>query len=235
MMKRTAFPHAFCAALVALSAATSHAATEARVESLAFDVLLNDQPIGRHEFTIVEDDNRRIVESRAEFDVRVAFIPVFRYRHSNTEQWVDGCLRQIESVTDSNGDSYRVSGEEREGGFAVETIEAERAYNGDCVMTFAYWDRRFLQQDKLLNAQTGELVDVEVEPLAQRSLELNGRTIAVDAFRISSRDGAVDIEVFYASGSETWVALETRLENGRVMRYRPLNQRLAGVGPLVGQ
>jgi hypothetical protein len=223
------------AALVTMSAVNVQASTEVRVESLAFDVLLNDEPIGRHEFTIRENDGSRTVESRAEFDVRVLFVPVFRYRHSNTEQWADGCLRRIESVTDSNGTSYRVNGEERGGGFAVETKVAQRAYDGDCVMTFAYWDRRFLDQDKLLNSQTGELVDVEVSPLPQSRIELEGAPVEVDAYRIQSNDGTVDIRVYYARGSDEWVALESLLENGRLMRYRPLNRQVAGTATVTAQ
>lgn len=223
------------AVLVSLGAMSAQASTDARVKSLAFDVLLNDEPIGRHEFTIREETGSRIVESRAEFDVRVLFVPVFRYRHDNTEQWADGCLRRIESVTDSNGTSYRVSGEERGDRFAVETIDAQRAYDGDCVMTFAYWDRRFLEQDKLLNSQTGELIDVEVSPLPQSRIALDGEAVEVDAYRILSADGSVDIRVYYARGSDEWVALESLLENGRLMRYRPLNRQVAGATPLAAR
>jgi hypothetical protein len=229
------FSRTLGAVLVAMSAMSAQASTEARVESLAFDVLLNDEPIGRHEFTIREHDGSRIVESRAEFDVRVLFVPVFSYRHRNTEQWADGCLRRIESVTDANGTTYRVNGEERGGGFAVETMDAQRAYDGDCVMTFAYWDRRFLAQDKLLNSQTGELVDVDVSPLPQSRLELDGASVAVDAYRILSQDGAVDIRVYYARGSDEWVALESLLGNGRLMRYRPLNRQVAGTATVTAQ
>lgn len=234
-MESTALPRAFGAALILFSATAAQASTEPRVKALAFDVLLNDESIGRHEFTIREDQNRRVVESRAEFDVRVMFVPVFSYRHSNTEQWVDGCLRRIESETDSNGTNYRVSGEERGDAFTVETRQSERAYQDACVMTFAYWDRRFLEQDQLLNSQTGELVDVDVEPLSQESVELNGRSVAVDAFRVYSPDGEVDIRVLYARGSDEWVALESRLENGRLMRYLPSQPQLAVGAPVAGR
>lgn len=222
---------AFVASTLMAVPLAGYASTEARVESLTFDVLLNDKPIGQHQFTIREEANRRIVRSEAEFDVQVLFVPVFSYRHSNTEQWADGCLQRIESDTDSNGTHYRVVGKEQANEFTVETQDSRQAYAGDCVMSFAYWDRRVLGQDRLLNAQTGELIDVDIRPLSQETIEFDGRRIPVEAYRIVARDKGVDIRVFYERDSGDWVALESVLEKGRVMRYRPKGQQVAGGSP----
>ena len=221
----------FAASVLLAVPLAGHASTETRVESLTFDVLLNDEPIGQHRFTIRDEDDRRIVRSEAEFDVEVLFVPVFSYRHQNTEQWSDGCLQRIESDTDSNGTRYRVVGKEQADGFTVETQHSRLAYNGDCVMSFAYWDRRVLGQDRLLNAQTGELIDVDIEPLPQGTVEIGDLRIPVDAYRIVSPNKDVDIRVFYAPDTGDWVALESVLENGRVMRYRPQRQQVAGGVP----
>jgi len=51
---------------------------------------------------------------------------------------------------------------------------AERATLPDCIMTFAYWNPRFLDQPRLLNAQNGEYLDVTVHDLGTDTVAVRG-------------------------------------------------------------
>ncbi|MGB5254118.1 MAG: DUF6134 family protein [Sedimenticolaceae bacterium] len=197
-------------------------------EELTFSVLLDDRPIGEHRFRIEDNADSRVVESVASFDVSVLFVSLFSYRHSNTEVWRDGCLARIESETDSNGDRYKVDGRQEGQAFALKTAEGARSYAADCLMTFAYWDRRFLDQERLLNAQTGEVVAVDVQPLGSERLTIAGIEVPTEAFRIRTLGEGLDIKVSYDERTGRWVALESRLANGKLMRYLPAaDERLA--------
>ena len=197
-------------------------------EQLRFLVLLDGRPIGEHRFRFAENPDGRVVESEAAFDVSVLFVPVFSYRHSNTEVWRDGCLSRIASETDSNGDRFVVNGRREVRAFAVETAEGARSYTADCLMTFAYWDRRFLDQERLLNAQTGEVIAVDVQPLGSERLTIAGNEVPTEAFRIRAVDEDLNIKVSYDERTGRWVSLESRLANGKVMRYLPAaDERLA--------
>jgi len=206
---------------LALWFGTAVSASQTARTALGFDVLLDDRPIGTHEFRIIEEAGTRTIETTARFDVNVLFVPVFSYNHSNTEVWRDGCLAQVRSETDSNGTPYRVSLDRAQGAYEVQTIDDSLTYRSDCLMTFAYWDPKFLEQSRLLNAQTGELVDVEVESLGVIDPDWLVPDVPVEGHRIVGQDGAVDIRVFYDRDTGRWVALESKLANGRVMRYLP--------------
>ena len=214
-----------CVLLYASLAVQSASATATR--ELAFDVLLDGEPIGSHRFTFEPTERGSRVDISADFEVRLLWVPVFQYRHSNTELWRDGCLAEIDSATDSNGRDYRVSGRAVDSRFVVETGQSSRTLEERCLMTFAYWDRRILQQERLMNAQTGELVEVEVRELGEMALPLTGDSRLVEGYRILSSSEEVDIKVYYDTAKGTWVALESVLPNGRVMRYRPSPQRQA--------
>lgn len=219
------------AAACLLTAASASAAVPAAVDEMSFEVLLDDKRIGSHTFRIDRSDAGERVETEAAFDVKVLFVPVYSYRHSNTEVWRSGCLRQIRSQTDSNGDLYQVQGRELDRVFRVETRSQTQAYAADCLMSFAYWDQRMLSQQRLLNAQTGELVDVDIRPLGTQRLSLAGGEVEVDGYRIVSPSRTVDIKVFYRRSDGRWLSLESVLENGRVMRYVPASiDRLADAG-----
>lgn len=205
--------------LGALAVAPAAEAIEAG--ELRFRVLLDDREIGEHRFVIAPDERGRQIRSEASFDVRLLGIPVFRYRHENLEQWgSDGCLDTISSRTRSNGERFEVEGRrDPEGGFRVATASDEQAIEGACLMSFAYWDRSFLQQSRLLNSQTGEVVAVSVEslPAGTESRVANGRALA--GYRVKTADGETDIRVWYDPETDRWMGLESRVASDRLLAY----------------
>lgn len=217
---------ALTAAVAALLLSSTVAATSGTARDLSFRVLLDGKPIGSHDFRITEQDAEKVIESNASFDVSLFFVPVFSYRHSNTEVWRDGCLVQIDAETDSNGKQFRVEGRKETSAYRIGTNSGAAAYPGDCLMSFAYWDRQMVQQNRLLNAQTGEIVEVDIEPLGEAVLEFGERDIATDGYRIFAPAHDVDITVWYSRSDSSWVSLESRLKNGRLMRYLPADNSL---------
>lgn len=216
-----------------VAAVVASTGTHAAVDEFRFNVLLDEKPIGSHSFRLKQEDAGLRVQTEAAFDVQVLFVPVFSYRHSNTEVWRGGCLHQIRSQTDSNGDRYQVLGQTVGDGFLVNTESETQTYTADCVMSFAYWDRNILSQNRLLNAQTGELIDVDVEPLGVRQITLDERQVSADGYRIVSTAEQVDIRVYYRRSDGRWLSLESKLGNGRIMRYLPAagDRQVAARGP----
>lgn len=206
-------------AAVILAVPTPGVATPMGKDEMTFEVSLDGQSIGTHRFRIDDGSATRIVESEAAFDVRILGIPVYRYRHGNTETWQNGCLKRIESETDANGTPYAVDLSKTETGYRIVTPNETQTYQGDCLMSFAYWDQRFLRQQRLLNTQTGELIAVEIQSLGESELKIANRTAPVKGFRVLAAPQGVDIKVFYHSVNGRWVALESVIENGRKLRY----------------
>jgi hypothetical protein len=187
-------------------------------ERLAFDVFLNDRPIGSQQFELSRTSGGLRVESRAEFEVRVLGIKAFAYDHRNVEYWRGECLERIDSRTNSNGKFFEVSGRAAGESFAVRADGIERKLD-QCVGGFAYWDKqRLLARGRLLNPQTGEHVPVDSRSLGRGVVRIGQRNLAVERYAL--RGPQIDIEVAYEVGSDEWVALDTRVEGNRVLRYR---------------
>ena len=206
-------------AAIALAAPGLSVATPMVKDELTFAVSLDDQPIGVHRFRIADEGARRVVASEATFDVRILRVPVYRYRHRNTETWQNGCLQQIDAETDANGTPYAVDLSKTAAGYRIVTPSEVQTHAVDCMMSFAYWDQRFLQQKRLLNTQTGEWIPVEIQSLGESQRQITNRTVPVKGFRVLAAPQNVDIKVFYHSMDGRWVALESVLENGRLLRY----------------
>jgi len=83
----------------ALTLCAAAAAAEIEAERYRYDVFLDDRPIGTHTFEIDRDSGAKRVRSRAEFQVKVLMVALYRYEHSR-RALQDGCLRELASQTD---------------------------------------------------------------------------------------------------------------------------------------
>lgn len=214
-MKSTAFKLAILLLTVA-SPPTLYAAGDEPTRALNFNVFLDDSPIGFHRFEIESrDGGRRSVRSEAQFDVKFLFFNAFRYRHQNSELWIDGCLVEIDAETNSNGKQTAVSGEQTDSGFAIRN-EGSVSTLPQCVMTFAYWNPDFLKEERLLNPQTGEYLEVDVRQGAEERIRVGDREISAVPYDIRAR--GMQITVWYSPENE-WLALESVAKGDRIIRY----------------
>jgi len=186
-----------------------------------FKVSLDKREIGFHDFLVTRRGAQRTVEITADFDVKILFINAYSYDHDNREIWKDGCLQQIESETDDNGDLLEVVGENRTEGFTIATnAGAPRTIGSPCVRSFAYWNPDFLQSSQLLNSQTGELVDVTITGQGEETLMVNGQPVPSTRYEIEMEEGPITL--WYTRDSSQWLALQAATEGGRTLRYEPV-------------
>jgi hypothetical protein len=179
-----------------------------------FRVTLDGREIGSHRYTLESSGQDAVLRSQADFDVRFLFVTAYRYDHEAVERWQDGCLRALDSRTDTNGEIVAVNAVAGSGGLAVARPAGRDVHSG-CVRSFAYWDRQLLDSQRLLNSQTGELVPVEVTPQGQERVRVRGDERMASRYRISGPN--LQIDVWYADGD--WVGLEALTDGGRRLRY----------------
>ena len=200
-------------ALLTVSAAALGADQEWR-----FRVYLDDKEIGYHDFILQEFDDRRTLQSEANFEYRLLFVKLYGYEHANTETWVGDCLTGIDSTTDANGKPFQVMGSLQGDRFLLSGTAGEVELP-ICNMSFAYWNPLFLQEDRLINVQNGDVLDIEVtEP---ELVELEVRGVMQPAYRYELGAGELKIELWYSENNE-WLALETEARGGRRLRYELL-------------
>jgi len=171
-----------------------------------FRVLLDDQPIGQHRFSLSDAANGdRTLISDAEFAVKIIGITAYRYRHQAIEQWQGDCLRALASTTDNDGKPSRVS------------ADRDGALGDGCLMSFAYWNPALLTQTRLFNPQTGHIDTVQVRAAGNGTLTVRGAAVAATRYRIVS--AAPPIDVWYAANGD-WIGLDSIVAGGRKLSYR---------------
>ena len=181
-----------------------------------FEVFLDEKPIGFHHFQLNTSGDTRKLRGEARFSVKLLGFTVYEYSHQNLELWQQNCLQRIEASTDDNGKQLFVRGSSNGKQLLLEDNSGNRGVPG-CVMTFAYWNPEILVQQQLLNAQTGEYLDISVQPLGEKTLQLQGSDVAALHYRLSTNEN--DIDLWYSSDRD-WLALSTTTSGGRQLHYR---------------
>lgn len=199
---------------------TAHSINDDETHRWRFRVLLDDREIGFHTFKVSAIGNRSQVNIDAEFNVRILFFNAYSYSHQNLEIWQNGCLQGLESMTDDNGKLLRVDGTALDGVFTVNTRKETRSAEAECMRSFAYWNPKFLESSRLLNSQTGELIDVLVSRRADEVIDIDGEAVAAMRYTLEMEDGTMSI--WYSRDDQQWLALEAPAPGGRVLRYEPV-------------
>ena len=181
-----------------------------------FEVYLNDDPIGFHNFRLQPQDDGYQLETEAEFKVKFLFVTAYRYEHANVETWRNGCLERIESETNDNGDRYRIVGSRDEHGFDLAGTKARDSLDTGCVRTFAYWDLNKLRDTRLLNPQTGEYLPIDIQRDGYESIEVGGRSVDAERYSLNAED--LDLDIWYTPEGE-WLKLTSNVDEGRQLRY----------------
>ena len=202
-----------CACLLLLACVGQ--AAEPVTQRWHFTVRLGERKIGEHVFERRESASEQQMTSRAQFNVDWMRIPLLRYRHQADERWQAGCLAEIDATTHTNGRAETVRGQRTLTGFRLEA-PGVATLNAPCVMTFAYWDRRILEQKTLLNAQTGAYMAVSVRFLGNENIPVGGKPHQAEHFLLEAQD--LRIELWYAPDGQ-WLGLAAPLRDGRRMTY----------------
>lgn len=183
----------------------------------AFNVFLDKSKIGTHTFTF--NDNTLV--SRAKFNVKVLFIEAYKYDHTSKEQWQNDCLTKIEVNTTEDKITTNVKGKKVASGFEISDGKVSQTLP-ECVMTFAYWNPKILDQSKLLNPQNAEYLDTTFTKLGTAKIDVKGKPTETTHYKLSGALNGVkklNIELWYNQNNE-WVALKSVTPEGYNIIYK---------------
>jgi hypothetical protein len=191
------------------------ASASAGEQEWRFRVLLDDKEIGTHEYFLKPLGDGSMLKSMANFEYKLLFVKLYEYRHEAIETWSGNCLTEIESTTNENGEPSEVSGVLENDRFVIHGSSGAKDLPL-CNMTFAYWNPDFLKQNRLIDVQNGELVDVNFSAPEKVEIPVKGKN--QPSIRYMLKAGELEIVLWYSESFE-WLALETEVRGGRRLRY----------------
>ena len=200
--------------LTALMLSTSLAiyASNAEAKSWEFDVSMDGKAIGTHTFSLEPQDGKQLLKSDAKFNVKFLGVTVFRYHHTAEEAWANDCLQKLDAKTEENSKVTLVNGLQDTQLFKV-AAQKPLQISSECVMTFAYWNPKILQQKKLLNPQTGDYLATNISTLGKQTISVRGQPVSAEHYKIDTTKFKIDI---WYSAEGDWLALQSLTPDGRI-------------------
>jgi Family of unknown function (DUF6134) len=183
----------------------------------AFDVFLDKSKIGSHTFTF----NDRMLVSKAKFNVKVLFIDAYKYIHTSKEQWENDCLTNIDVNTTEDKVTTIVKGKKATAGFEISDGKVSQTL-AECVMTFAYWNPKILEQKQLLNPQNAEYLDTTFTKVGAATIDVKGKATETTHYKLTGTLKSVkklNIELWYNQDND-WVALKSVTPEGYNIIYK---------------
>jgi hypothetical protein len=184
-------------------------------EDIAFEVFRDGEPLGHHRVAFRREAEDLHVEIDIQLEVKLAFVTVFRYRHTNHEVWRDGHLVAIETKTDDDGERYWLSGRATEAGIVVEGSGGSFVAPAD-VMPTSYWNAEMVTKNRLLDTQRGRLIDVEIVPVGAEIVLVAGQPVDAQRYTVT---GDLELDLWYATDGE-WAKISFEARGAEVVYAR---------------
>ncbi|MEX0759434.1 MAG: DUF6134 family protein [Tistlia sp.] len=177
--------------------------------SLQFEVFRGQDSVGDHSITFLRDGERLQVETRTEVQLELIGVPVYTYTHQGREVWQGPYLQSLETQTNDDGTSHRVSGRRTDQGFSVEGSAGSFVVSAG-VIPGSYWNSDLIETNALIDVETGELFEIVVEDRGYDIVKAADEEVRARRFRVTGERIA---HLWYdASGLIVKMAFETRGE-----------------------
>ena len=199
--------------ILLLSFGASIFAEENATEVFNFKVSLDNREVGWHKFVVETKGNQLTVSSKAKMDFTVLMVKKVAYRHEATENWLGDCLQAFESKTKRNTKIFLTSGSVKDGDFYVNR-NGEEVLVSKCVKTFAYWRPAWLDDEFLLNVETGKYTPISLEVTEDQLTNMTKRVVGLPK---------TEIHLAYDK-SGNWQTLESELKIAGTLRYQRINE-----------
>lgn len=181
---------------------------------LVFTAYRNDSWFGAHKVTFAEEaDARLTVEIEIAFDYKLAFVPLYRYRHRNREVWQDGRLIELDTETDDNGTPFRVLAKASGDRLLVDGSGGKLDLPGTAFTT-SYWNEATIERGEWLDTQNGKLVRSKVSVGEPEPVLVAGNRIDARPYQL---EGDINCTLWYQDGR--WVKLRFIASDESVIDY----------------
>jgi len=185
------------------------------VETMKFSVTRDDTPIGTNTIDVEQkgvDTNVQIVTHVA---VGVAFITLYKFDQTETEQWTNGRLLAMNAVTDDNGKVHHTNANNL-GGKLVVDGDGQVQKVAPTILPASLWNPAMLTQSVALNPEDGRVVPLSVVDRGEDTLSVAGRAEQAHHYVITT---TFSQDVWY-DASHRLVKMELKGTDGSTIRYQ---------------
>ncbi len=159
---------------------------------VSYDVIRKKKTIGSLVSKFIQEDNKIILHSVLDIDVKVLFFPAYKFYQETKETWIDGNLTSIDGFTDFEDDrEYKIVGNDVGDFFIATGMDGELRLDKD-IFPLNYWNINILEKKELFDTQKGIVRKIVVKKLDNEKINLNGKNVNTEKYLFNASKNPKD-------------------------------------------
>ena len=139
---------------------------------VSFDVVRKNKIIGNLTTKFIKDKENIVLHSVLDINVKILFIPAYKFFQETRETWSDGEFISIDGYTDFEDDrEYKIDGKDEDGVFRVTGMDGLLELD-EKIIPLNYWNKNILKEKELFDIQKGIVRKITVKKLKEGVLRL---------------------------------------------------------------
>ena len=161
-----------------------------------FDVIRKNKVIGSVKTTFKEENNKLTIRTVVDIDVKILFIPAYKFFQDTTEIWVDNEFVEIDGYTDFEDErEYFIKGSDEDENFVASGMDGQLLLSKD-IIPLNYWNKKILEQKEVFDTQKGIVRKISVQKLENETIEVNKLKIETEKYLMNASKNPKDLGPF---------------------------------------
>ena len=161
-------------------------------KEVSYDVIRKKKTIGSLISKFIEEDEKLILHSVLDIDVKVLFFPAYKFFQESKETWISGKFVSIDGYTDFEDDrEYKIVGKDTEEFFIASGMDGELKLDKD-IIPLNYWNISILDKKELFDTQKGIVRKIKVEKLKSEKIKINNKTVFAEKYLFNASKNPKD-------------------------------------------
>ena len=159
---------------------------------VSFDVVRKNKIIGNLNIKFINDKENLILHSVLDIEVKVLFIPAYKFFQETKETWNNGNFLSIDGFTDFEDDrEYKIDGKDENGIFRVTGMDGLLELDEN-IVPLNYWNKQMLKEKEVFDTQKGIVRKISVERLKKEKIKINNSKIEAEKFIFNASTNSKD-------------------------------------------
>ena len=147
---------------------------------VSFDVLRKNKIIGNLTIKFINNKENLILHSILDIEVKILFIPAYKFFQETKETWQNGNFISIDGFTDFEDDrEYKIDGKDENGVFIATGMDGLLELDEN-IVPLNYWNKQMLKEKKVFDTQKGIVREISVQKLKEEKIKINNSKIEAE-------------------------------------------------------
>ena len=138
-----------------------------------FNVIRKNKIIGNLTTKFIKENELLILHSILDIEVKVLFIPAYKFFQETKETWRNGDFIAIDGFTDfEDNREYKIDGKDENGMFIAKGMDGLIEMD-EKIVPLNYWNKAMLYESEVFDTQKGIVREINVQKLKNEKIKIN--------------------------------------------------------------